>query len=292
MIRQKLADDYPAVAQFRSKLADSRLNIGIRLAERGESSKAEAEFRRALALYQKLAEENPTGTEYRTREGACHDELGRLLVNMGNPSAAEAEFRTCLDRYKKLVDENPTIPAYLGGGARTSSLMASPTCSARWETGRGSRRLRASDHDPRVAGRKRTRGRDPPSELGFQPPPPRNGSPQHGRPGRRRGRRPPELELYERLACGRAESGSRLLVAMPAGGRAGRTRRRGGPAADAGPHLAKAVALLARAIEMGYRNPDVYRTESDLDPLRHREAFQKLLQKVGNSSPAKTEKKP
>ena len=124
VIRQKLADDYPAVAQFRSKLAGSRLNIGIGLAERGESSKAEAEFRRALALYQKLAEENPTGTEYRTREGACHDELGRLLVNMGNPSAAEAEFRTCLDRYKKLVDENPTIPAYLGGVASASDGLA------------------------------------------------------------------------------------------------------------------------------------------------------------------------
>ena len=54
------------------------------------------------------------------------------------------------------------------------------------------------------------------------------------------------------------------------GGRAGRTLRAVGPAADAGPHLAKAVALLARAIEMGYPNPDVYRTESDLDPLRHR----------------------
>ena len=171
---QKLADDYPAVAQFRSKLADSRLNIGIGLAERGESSKAEAEFRRALALDQKLAEENPTGTEYRTREGACHDELGGLLVNMGNPSAAEAEFRTCLDRYKKLVDENPTIPAYLGGVA--SASVASPTCSAR-----SGGRPRLAPIERAITIRESLAAKEPGaaihrSELSSGPPPPRNGS--------------------------------------------------------------------------------------------------------------------
>ncbi len=85
---------------------------------------------------------------------------------------------------------------------------------------------------------------------------------------------------------------SKLAYSLRRREMARRTRRRGGSAADAGPHLAKAAALLARAVEMGYRNPDVYRTESALDPLRHREDFKKLLQEVGNSSPAQPEKKP
>jgi hypothetical protein len=37
------------------------------------------------------------------------------------------------------------------------------------------------------------------------------------------------------------------------------------------------MAALRRAVEMGYGNPDGYRTESALDPLRHRPDFRALM---------------
>jgi hypothetical protein len=37
------------------------------------------------------------------------------------------------------------------------------------------------------------------------------------------------------------------------------------------------MALLHKAVDMGYRTPDAYRTEDALDPLRGRDDFQLLL---------------
>jgi hypothetical protein len=51
-----------------------------------------------------------------------------------------------------------------------------------------------------------------------------------------------------------------------------------GLSAKEGPdHAENAVAALRQAVAMGYRNPDTYRTESALDPLRARPYFQALI---------------
>jgi hypothetical protein len=39
----------------------------------------------------------------------------------------------------------------------------------------------------------------------------------------------------------------------------------------------KSMAVLRQAVAMGYRNPDAYRTESALDPLRGRDDFRLLM---------------
>jgi len=52
------------------------------------------------------------------------------------------------------------------------------------------------------------------------------------------------------------------------------------------------MALLAKAVTMGYRNPDNYRNESALDPLRKGEDLKKPLAELEEKSPAKPEKKP
>ena len=48
-------------------------------------------------------------------------------------------------------------------------------------------------------------------------------------------------------------------------------------AADGVDEAEKAMAGLRQAVAMGYRNPDAYRTESALDPLRNRPDFQLLM---------------
>jgi eukaryotic-like serine/threonine-protein kinase len=59
-------------------------------------------------------------------------------------------------------------------------------------------------------------------------------------------------------------------------GLAGRTGS-GVSAAEGAVQAAKAMAVLRQAVTMGYRNPDSYRTESALDPLRNRPDFQALM---------------
>ena len=79
-------------------------------------------------------------------------------------------------------------------------------------------------------------------------------------------------EGWVQSACARA-----ALAGLA--GRAGS----GVPAAEAVGEADVAMALLGKAVAMGYRSPALFRTEA-LDPLRRREDFQKLL--------AELEKKP
>jgi hypothetical protein len=48
-------------------------------------------------------------------------------------------------------------------------------------------------------------------------------------------------------------------------------------AAEAVTEADAAMALLRKAVEMGYHNPDAYRTEDALDPLRGRDDFRLLM---------------
>jgi hypothetical protein len=48
-------------------------------------------------------------------------------------------------------------------------------------------------------------------------------------------------------------------------------------AAEAVTEADAAMALLRRAVAMGYRSPDVFRAEGALDPLRDREDFRALM---------------
>ena len=48
-------------------------------------------------------------------------------------------------------------------------------------------------------------------------------------------------------------------------------------AAEGKAEAAQAMALLRKAVDMGYRDTSAFRTDSALDPLREREDFKKLL---------------
>jgi hypothetical protein len=48
-------------------------------------------------------------------------------------------------------------------------------------------------------------------------------------------------------------------------------------AAESTSQAETAVALLHKAVGVGYRNPDAYRTEDALDPLRSRDDFRLLM---------------
>ena len=64
-------------------------------------------------------------------------------------------------------------------------------------------------------------------------------------------------------------------------------------AAEGTDQAERAMAVLRQAVSMGYRNPDAYRTESALDPLREREDFRKLIEEWRrNRPPSRTSRAP
>jgi hypothetical protein len=54
----------------------------------------------------------------------------------------------------------------------------------------------------------------------------------------------------------------------------------------------QAMALLRKAVDMGYRDAGAFRTASALDPLRQREDFKKLVEELERPLAAKPGKKP
>jgi tetratricopeptide (TPR) repeat protein len=106
-IRQKLADDSPAVTDFRSGLAWSQNNLGWALLRTGKPAEAAAEVRKAVEIRQKLADDDPAVTRNRSDLAWSHRSLADLLSNTGKPAEAEAEYRKALALWQKLADDDP-----------------------------------------------------------------------------------------------------------------------------------------------------------------------------------------
>ena len=78
-------------------------------ADPGKPAEAEAEYRKALAIWQKLADDNPAVTEFRKNLAWIINTLGFFLWTTGKPAEAEAEFRNALALLQKLADDNPAV---------------------------------------------------------------------------------------------------------------------------------------------------------------------------------------
>ena len=118
-IWEKLAADFPAVPAYRSDLAWSHKNLGILLGGLGQRAAAEEQYPpRALAIEEKLAADFPAVPAYRSDLAWSHNSLGNLLGGLGQGAAAEEQYRKSLAMQEKLAAEFPAVPAYqvdLGG---------------------------------------------------------------------------------------------------------------------------------------------------------------------------------
>jgi eukaryotic-like serine/threonine-protein kinase len=111
-IQEKLAADFPTVPVYRQGLAASHNNLGVLLDDLGKRGEAEAESRAALTIREKLAADFPTVPAYRQELASSHNNLGRLLADLGKRGEAEAEYRAALTIYEKLAADFPGVPDY------------------------------------------------------------------------------------------------------------------------------------------------------------------------------------
>jgi tetratricopeptide (TPR) repeat protein len=108
-IREKLAADFPAVPEYRQELAASHNDLGILLAGLGKQAEAEGEFRKAVGIQEKLAAEFPAVPAYRQSLARSHN---NLLVGHGKRGEAEGEYRKVQAIFDKLAADFPAVPAY------------------------------------------------------------------------------------------------------------------------------------------------------------------------------------
>jgi tetratricopeptide (TPR) repeat protein len=110
-LEKQLAANFPAVPEYRHVLAGGHNGLGILLASTGRLQDAERAFRDALTLSKQLAADFPTVLGYRDTLAGSYGNLGNLLVVTGRPKEAETAFREAMALQKGLA-KFPAVPEY------------------------------------------------------------------------------------------------------------------------------------------------------------------------------------
>jgi tetratricopeptide (TPR) repeat protein len=111
-IQKQLAADFPTVPEYREDLATSHNNLGNLLRDTGRAQEAEAAYRAALPIQKQLAAEFPADPRYRQNLARSHFNLATLLRIIGRAQEAEAGYHDALPILKQLTADFPTVPYY------------------------------------------------------------------------------------------------------------------------------------------------------------------------------------
>jgi serine/threonine-protein kinase len=111
-LQERLAAGFPAVPQYRRNLASSHNKLGLLLRDLGKPAKAEAALRQGLALYERLAAGFPAAPQYRQELATTQHNLGILLRDLGKREEAEAAYRQALALRERLAADSPAVPDY------------------------------------------------------------------------------------------------------------------------------------------------------------------------------------
>jgi serine/threonine-protein kinase len=302
-LREKLADEFPDVPEYRKDLAYTHANLGILLRPRGTYEESARHSRRALAILQKLADDFPAVHDYRRELGGSHNNLGLLLTVRNEITEAAEQFRKALAIREKLVKDYPGVPGYqvdLGGTygnyGRLLRRSGKPAESLNWLE--RAIRMLAKIHqqdpqsvDPRLFLRNShaTRAlaydqleryaeavKDWTRAIELTPP--------QEQPRLRADRANSQLragqvaravaEVAELTKAGKWSAGQwydfACILAVAAGKDPGRKSE----------HADRVMELLHKAVKAGYTDADHMEKDRDLEVLRQREDFKKLLAEV------------
>jgi tetratricopeptide (TPR) repeat protein/tRNA A-37 threonylcarbamoyl transferase component Bud32 len=274
-ILRKLADDNPTVVSFRGTLASSHVSLGIQLWS-VDKKEAEIEIREALALYQELVDGNPTVPRFRSELAITHINLGIVLTSTGELTDAEAEYRKALALQQKLADDQPDLPDYQNNLANTQTILAGLLRNS-------GRRVLARAACERARALQQTLVKDYPNGTdycgGLAQTYLRSGQVQvdDGDLAAASATWRRAIALHDGLKSPNGElSFSRSCCHAALAGIAGRPGS-GVSAEEGRDESDRAMSWLRRAVALDYRDPDTYRRETALDPLRDRNDFRLLM---------------
>ncbi|HET6882644.1 MAG TPA: protein kinase [Pirellulales bacterium] len=125
-LRQRLANDFPHVISYRQDLAKHYNSLGLVLSHARRPQEAEAAFKQAIALKQKLAADLPSVPLRRRELANSFTNLGLFQMQNGQFDKADQAYREGIDLLERLVREFPAVPEYQGalGAALNDFAMA------------------------------------------------------------------------------------------------------------------------------------------------------------------------
>jgi serine/threonine-protein kinase len=102
-IQKQLAANFPTRPEFRQDLAMSQNNWGNLLSDTGRPREAETAYTEAVEIGKQLAADFPAGPEFRDGLARSHNNLGVLLQGTGRLQEAETAFTEALTIQKQLA---------------------------------------------------------------------------------------------------------------------------------------------------------------------------------------------
>jgi eukaryotic-like serine/threonine-protein kinase len=111
-LQQKLVEQFSAVPEYRRDLAGTHRNLGLLHANLGEFEEARAAYMAARSLQQKMVEQYSAMPEYQQDLARTYNSVGNLFARLRKHEEARAEYEAARDIQKKLVDQFPAVPAY------------------------------------------------------------------------------------------------------------------------------------------------------------------------------------
>jgi serine/threonine protein kinase/predicted RNA polymerase sigma factor len=109
-IQKQLADDFPSQPGFRQELAQSHNNRGNLLRDTGRLKEAEQDYDQALNIRKHLVADFPSRPQFRQQLAGSHNNRGNLLRETGRLKEAENDLFRALSIYKQLVADFPNQP--------------------------------------------------------------------------------------------------------------------------------------------------------------------------------------
>jgi serine/threonine protein kinase/tetratricopeptide (TPR) repeat protein len=290
----------PLVPKYQQDLARTHYNLGTLLAGLNQRDAARIEYETARDLQQKLVVAIPDLPRYQQELARTHTGLGILLAGLGQRDAARTQYETARDLSKKLADAFPAVPQYqveLGGsycnfgnlvcyeGKPADSLhwydLAIRTLAPVYEKDRrhemarqflrNSHSNRAEAYDQLKKHAEAVKDWDKAVELSSRPEQPsyragRANSRLHA--GQVAGAVAEVEELTKASKCSAARWYDFACVYAVASGKVADKKQE---------YAARAMELLRQAVKAGFKDAAHLAKDTDLEPLRGREDFKKLL---------------
>jgi tetratricopeptide (TPR) repeat protein len=117
-ILNQLTARFPDVPDFQQTLVRTHVNLGVLEESLGKPDAARVELEQARDIQKKLAAQFPLVPDYQYHLAAAHNNLGGILKTLGKWDEARSEYKQALDIRQKLVTQFPDVPTYqveLGG---------------------------------------------------------------------------------------------------------------------------------------------------------------------------------
>jgi serine/threonine-protein kinase len=109
---QDLAVANPHVPDYRQGLAECHNSLGAVFGDMGKHLDSVAAYREAVELYKALAADSPRVPDHRRELARGHDGLGEQFDRLGKHPESEAAFREALRLLQALAKAHPRVPGY------------------------------------------------------------------------------------------------------------------------------------------------------------------------------------